>query len=422
MISTAHAEPAEGEAFSTSGDTVDIVVVGAGILGLTTARRLQRESPDARILVLEKEAEVARHQTAHNSGVVHAGVYYRPGSLKALLCRQGAQQLREYCVDRGIQYQECGKLIIAVRERELPELEAVYHRGTANGVPGLRRIASHEITEIEPHATGIAAIHSPATAIVDFPAVCRSLKAEITAAGGAVITGAEVTGFRHLGTAVEVSTTHARVGGVRCGQVIVAAGLQSDRLATLAGDAPAPRIVPFRGIYYRLHHDRTQLVKGLIYPVPDPRYPFLGIHLTRTVGGEVLVGPNAVLALDRAGYGRRLSARWRDVAAIASWPGAWSMARQHWKTGGIEMARSMSKRLFVREAGRYVPALTASDVQPAGDGIRAQAVGRAGNLLDDFVITQVRRVVNIRNAPSPAATSSFAIADYVVDHLRDVSG
>lgn len=312
-------------------------------------------------------------------------------------------------------------MIIAVRERELRELDAVYRRGTANGVPGLRRVAGHEISEIEPHATGIAAIHSPETAIVDFPAVCRSLMAEVTAAGGAVITGAEVTSFRHLGENVELATTHPGLGTVRCGQVVVAAGLQSDRLAALAGDEAAPRIIPFRGMYYRLRSDRTQLVKGLIYPVPDPRYPFLGIHLSRTVRAEVLVGPNAVLALSRTGYGRRLSARWRDVASIATWPGSWSMARRNWKTGGIEMVRSMSKWLFVREASMYVPALSSTDVQPAGDGIRAQAVGRAGNLLDDFVITRVRRVVNIRNAPSPAATSSFAIADYIVEHLRDLS-
>lgn len=228
-------------------DGVDIVVVGAGILGLTTARRLQQDRPKARILVLEKETTVARHQTGHNSGVVHAGVYYRPGSLKAQLCRQGAQHLQAYCVDHSIPYQECGKLIIAVRERELPELAAVYRRGTANGVPGLRWVSGREIAKIEPHATGIAAIHSPTTAIVDFPAVCRSLSAEISAAGGAVITGAEVAGFRQLRSDVEVQTTHPGLETVRCSQVVVAAGLQSDRLAALAGDEAAPRIIPSGG-------------------------------------------------------------------------------------------------------------------------------------------------------------------------------
>lgn len=390
-----------------------IGVVGGGIVGLAVARRLLEQLPGSTVTVLEKEDVVGSHQTGHNSGVVHAGVYYPPGSLKARLCTAGRAQMQAYCLDRGLTYDECGKLVVALMDSERDRLTEISRRAAANGVPGVRTVDGAEISELEPHAVGVAALHSPHTAIVDFSAVARSYAADVMAAGGEVRTGVEVVGAAERPDGVTVATT---AGEIAVDQLVVCAGLYADRVAELFGDDPDPRIVPFRGEYHRLRPEARHLVRGLIYPVPDPRYPFLGIHLTRRYDGEVLVGPNAVLALAREGY-RRRDVRLRDVRDAVAWPGFRRMARQHWRTGLVEYGHSLSKRAFVRQAQRYVPALRPADVVPAAAGVRAQAVSRAGELADDFVLNHRGRVLHVRNAPSPAATSSLAIAEYVVSAL-----
>lgn len=390
-----------------------IGVVGGGIVGLAVARRLLEQLPGSTVTVLEKEDVVGSHQTGHNSGVVHAGVYYPPGSLKARLCTAGRAQMQAYCRDRRLTYDECGKLVVALMDSERDRLTEISRRAVANGVPGVRTVDGAEISELEPHAVGVAALHSPHTAIVDFSAVARSFAADVMAAGGKVRTGVEVVGAAERPDGVTVATT---AGEIAVDQLVVCAGLYADRVAELFGDDPDPRIVPFRGEYHRLRPEARHLVRGLIYPVPDPRYPFLGIHLTRRYDGEVLVGPNAVLALAREGY-RRRDVRLRDVRDAVAWPGFRRMARQHWRTGLVEYGHSLSKRAFVRQAQRYVPALRPADVVPAAAGVRAQAVSRAGELADDFVLNHRGRVLHVRNAPSPAATSSLAIAEYVVSAL-----
>jgi L-2-hydroxyglutarate oxidase LhgO len=390
-----------------------IGVVGGGIVGLAVARRLLEQLPGSTVTVLEKEAVVGSHQTGHNSGVVHAGLYYPPGSLKARLCTAGRAQMQAYCRDRGLPHDECGKLVVALMDSERDRLAEIFRRAVANGVPSVRMVDGAEISELEPHAVGVAALYSPHTAIVDFSAVARSYAADVVAAGGEVRTGVEVVGAAERPDGVTVATT---AGEVAVDQLVVCAGLYADRVAELFGDDPNPRIVPFRGEYHRLRPEARHLVRGLIYPVPDPRYPFLGIHLTRRYDGEVLVGPNAVLALAREGY-RRRDVRLRDVRDTVAWPGFRRMARQHWRTGLVEYGHSLSKRAFVRQAQRYVPALRPADVVPAAAGVRAQAVSRAGELADDFVLNHRGRVLHVRNAPSPAATSSLAIAEYVVSAL-----
>lgn len=392
---------------------VQVGVVGAGILGLATARRLALTRPDVRVTVLDKEDRVAAHQTGRNSGVAHAGLYYAPGSLKATLCRRGVGLLKEYCEDRGLPYEECGKVVVARDASELAALDEIERRATANGVPGLRRLTGGALREIEPHAAGVAALHSPTTAIADFRAVARALAADVAAAGGEVRLGFEVVRLGRAGDRVRVGSPGEELVFDR---LVVCAGLQSDRVARLAGDAPAPAIVPFRGEYYRLVPSRTDLVRGLIYPVPDPRYPFLGVHFTRRVDGGVDVGPNAVLALAREGY------RWRDVRPsdlweTLRWPGFRRLARAHWRTGAKELYGSAVKRAFVAEARGFVPDLTPADVVAAPAGVRAQAVDADGSLVDDFRIGRVGPVTTVRNAPSPAATSSLAIAEYLVDRL-----
>ena len=390
-----------------------VVVVGGGILGLATARLLAREKPDAEVLVLEKEPQLALHQTARNSGVVHAGIYYAPGSLKARLCRRGVALLRAYCAERGVPCETCGKLVVALGPEELPRLEQLAERAHANGVPGLRRLDAAQLRELEPHAAGIAALHSPETAITDFRAVALALAGELLARGGVVRTGAEVvrvqSGGARGGAVVELADGEA----LRADRAIVCAGLYADRLARRSGEDPAPRIVPFRGEYWELVPERRTLVNGLIYPVPDPALPFLGVHLTRTIDGRVLIGPNAVLALAREGY-RRGMLRPRDLAETLAWPGTRQLMRGHWRAGAAELRRSLSKRTFVAEARRYVPALTTGDAVRASAGVRAQAVDRDGALVDDFRIGGDARVTWVRNAPSPAATSSLAIAEEIV--------
>jgi L-2-hydroxyglutarate oxidase LhgO len=401
----------------------DVVVIGAGILGLATARELMARRPGLSVTVLEKEDGPARHQTGRNSGVVHAGLYYTPGSLKARLCTEGRVKLHEFCQEHGVTYDECGKLVVALDESERAGLAEIHRRAVANGVPDVELREGPALREVEPHVAGIEAVWSPRTAIVDFPGVCRALLAEVEAGGGTLRTGVEVVGITERAGAVELtlitgaSEGGGRAGGagretLRAGALVICAGLHGDRLARLAGGADTPRIVPFRGEYYALAPEQRHLVNGLVYPVPDPRYPFLGIHLTKHVDGDVLVGPNAVLALAREGY------RWRDVKgkdlwATLSYKGFWQLARGNWRSGAGEMYRSLSRRAFVAEAQRYVPALRPSDVTRARAGVRAQALGPDGALVDDFVIEQSGRVLAVRNAPSPAATSSLAIAAHV---------
>jgi (S)-2-hydroxyglutarate dehydrogenase len=367
-----------------------------------------------RLTVLEREDEVGFHQTGHNSGVIHAGIYYAPGSLKARLCVQGARDMYEYCEQRGIEAKRCGKLIVATRHEELPGLDELERRGKANEVPGLRRVGSEEIVEIEPHARGIAALHSPATGVVDFREVARALAADVRAAGGEVRVGYDV---RRVGAGEKgVRLADARGDEVAARQAIFCAGPWADRLALQAGAEDDPRIVPFRGAYLRLRPERAGLVKSLIYPVPDPSLPFLGVHLSRQVDGEVTIGPTALLAAARDPR-RKLSAA--DLGATLAWPGSWKLVRRWWRNGLTEVGHALSKRALVRAAQRYVPELTLDDVQPGHFGIRAQALGRDGRLIDDFVFNQTGRVLHVRNAPSPGATASLAIAREIADKLEE---
>lgn len=397
----------------------DIVVVGAGIVGLATAEALVRRRPDLRVTVLEKEAGIARHQTSHNSGVVHSGIYYRPGTLRARLCVAGVRAMRAFCQEHGVAYQQVGKVVVATDPAELPRLDTLFERGTANGVESLSLISSDEIREIEPHAAGIKAIHSPTTAIIDFPGVAARLRDLVEDGGGEVRTDVTVEGIRATGAAVTLSTS---AGPIEAGAVITCGGLHADRLARAAGaDVSDVRIVPFRGEYYMLKEARRDLVKGLIYPVPDPALPFLGVHLTRTVSGEVEAGPNAVFAFAREGY-QQLDVRLGDLADAVTFPGLWRMAGRFWKTGAYELYRSFSKTAFVAALQRLVPSLALDDVYRGGAGVRAQALGADGALFDDFVIRHSPRGLHLINAPSPAATASLAIGEHMVDQAVGAFG
>lgn len=391
-----------------------IGVVGAGILGLAVARRLTELVPDVELTVIDKERECAAHQTGHNSGVMHAGVYYPPGSLKATLCRRGIDMLKSFCDGSGIDYDECGKVIVARRESELPRLDEIERRARANGVPGLRRLTSSELAEVEPHASGVGALHSPSTAIVDFKAVAQALAVELQRTGVSLRLGFHVSAIERHGGEIRL---RARDGeALAFDRIVLCAGLQSDRLARLAGDGPDPVIVPFRGEYHRLRPSRSHLVRGLIYPVPDPAFPFLGVHFTRRIDGTVDIGPNAVLALAREGY-RRRDVSLADVRDIVAAPGFRRLARRHWRVGLSEVHGSLSRRAFVAEAQTFVPELRPSDVVAAPAGVRAQAIDPDGSLVDDFRITDADGIIVVRNAPSPAATSSLAIAEYIAPQV-----
>jgi L-2-hydroxyglutarate oxidase LhgO len=390
---------------------VRVVIVGGGILGLATARLVATEVPAADVRVLEKESGIAQHQTGHNSGVVHAGLYYAPGSLKARLCVRGVAQLRAFCARHGIAYDECGKLVVAVDEREMGRFDALEGRARENGVPGLRRLEGAELRAVEPHVAGIAALHSPSTAVVDFGAVARALADDARAAGASVEAGVEVGRVVPDGREVKLELIDG--SAVRADRAIVCAGLHADRLARASRQPPEPRIMPFRGEYWQLLPERRDLVRGLIYPVPDPALPFLGIHLTRTIDGSVLIGPNAILAFAREGY-RRTAFAGRDVWDALAWPGAPRLFRRYWRVGLAEVHRTVSKRAFIDEARRYVPELQAGDTIPAHAGVRAQAVDRDGSLVDDFRFGTDGPVLWVRNAPSPGATSSLAIAEEIV--------
>ncbi|MGN9785906.1 L-2-hydroxyglutarate oxidase [Nonomuraea sp. ZG12] len=386
--------------------TEKIGIVGAGIVGLAVARELA-VTRGAEVTVLDKEDRVGAHQTGHNSGVVHAGIYYPPGSLKARLCREGVALLKAYCAQHALPYDEVGKLVVASTPAERPLLAALAERARANGVPDLAELDGLGLREIEPHAVGVGAIHSPRTAITDFPAVARRLALDLEELGGSVRLEHAVHGIRETAGGVEVVAGRRRFGFDR---LVVCAGLGTDAVARMAGMPGDVRIVPFRGEYYALEGNARELVRGLIYPVPDPRYPFLGVHLTRHIDGEVLVGPNAVLATAYEGY------RWRNFSnfpAIVRWPGTLRMARRHWRTGVKEVYGSLVKGAFLKAARRYVPELTAADLRRAEGGVRAQAVARDGGLVDDFAVDVHGSVVLVRNAPSPAATSSLAIARHI---------
>lgn len=388
------------------------VVIGAGIVGLATAYELTRQYPHATVTVLEKERRVAAHQTGHNSGVIHAGVYYAPGSLKARLCRAGSRSMIEFCERNDIRVDVCGKLIVATAAEEVPRLRALSDRARANDL-AVQILDPGRAREIEPNVSCVQALHVPSTAIVDFGQVSRRLATLVQEANGVIRLGARVTGVRSEPDATVVATT---IGAFRADYLVNCGGLHSDRIARLAGVRPPARIIGFRGEYYELRPDRRQLVRGLIYPVPDPTFPFLGVHLTKMIDGSVHAGPNAVLALSREGYswGR---IRPRDLGEALAYRGLWRLARKHLGYGLTEVRRSLSKRLFVESLARLVPSLTTDDVIPAGAGVRAQAVAPDGSLVDDFLVVPAARQVHVLNAPSPAATSSLEIAKHVVAQL-----
>jgi L-2-hydroxyglutarate oxidase LhgO len=393
----------------------DLAVIGAGILGLAVARELQLRSPEARVVVVERERFVATHQTSHNSGVIHAGLYYRPGSLKAALCRHGAEALYEYCEQHAIPARRCGKLVIARTEHELPALGALERTARENGVPGIARVSPDQIREIEPEAAGCAGLLSPSTGVVDFALVARTIATEVQARGGTVMTGCEVRGARQRSRRIEL--VHSR-GHLPARFAVFCGGAWSDRLARACGARLDLRIVPFRGAYLHLARARDALVRGLIYPVPDPRLPFLGVHLSRHVDDRVTIGPTALPVLSRTAY-RLRETRLRDAAEMLWWPGSWRMARRWWRTGLHEIANAASRRRLVEEARGYVPALKLEDIEQGSEaGVRAQAVARNGTLLDDFVIARTERALHVCNAPSPAATAALALAGHIADQVE----
>lgn len=391
----------------------DVIVIGGGIIGLATARAILGRSPHTRLLLLEKEPKLAAHQTGRNSGVIHSGIYYRPGSLKARLCVEGGRRLMQFCEERGIATRRVGKVIVAAEERELPALNALEERGRANGVAGLTRIGPDRLRELEPNASGIAALHLPQVAVVDFVQVATAMARDIEQAGGVIQTATCVNRIARAEGRWHLDTTRQGCAGaflINCG------GLHSDRLGRLAGEGASVRIIPFRGEYCRLRPERASLVNGLIYPVPDPALPFLGVHFTKMLDGSVHVGPNAVLATAREGY-RRGDVSLRDCAELLLYPGFWKMSLRFWRAGLSEWMRSVSRRAFLRAAQRLVPALRADDLRESPSGVRAQAVDRQGALLDDFAMRSSPHALHVYHAPSPAATASLAIADRLVSDL-----
>jgi L-2-hydroxyglutarate oxidase len=395
-------------------DVYDVAVVGAGILGLATARELLLRHPSLRLVIFDKENHVAAHQTGHNSGVLHAGLYYQPGSLKAQLCRTGKALMEQYAEERGIAVMRCGKLVIASDRDELPALDELQRRGEANGVPDLQMLGPSGLRDVEPHATGLRALWSPSTAIIDYEAVAAEMAEDVQKSGGELRLGAEVIGIvRSSGHLVLTS------GGctIMSRNVVTCAGLQADQVARMTGGDAQEAMIPFRGSYYTLSPSTRDLVRGLIYPVPDPQFPFLGIHLTRRVDGEVLAGPNAVLAYRREGY-RRRDFRMDDVRAVLAYGGFRRLARRHWRAGLAETWRDWDKWAFTRAVQRFVPELKTSDLRRGPAGVRAQAVDPDGSLVDDFRLGSDKNVLNVRNAPSPAATASLAIARTLADQAE----
>jgi L-2-hydroxyglutarate oxidase LhgO len=396
----------------------DVVIVGGGIVGLAVALEITKRFPRLRLLLLEKEARVGQHQSGHNSGVIHSGVYYKPGSQKARLCVEGARAMIEFCRAHDIPHQVCGKVIVATYPEEFPRLEELRRRGEANGLTGLQLIGPEQLREIEPHASGLRALVVPSTGITDYAAVCEKYAELIHAQGGTILTSTTVTGLRNLTSEVVVETSGASFSTT---YLINCAGLFSDRIAGMAGGKPDVIIVPFRGEYYDLIPQRSSLVRALIYPVPDPQFPFLGVHFTRRVSGTVDAGPNAVLAFRREGY-ERTDFSLRDLASSLAFPGFWRMAAQHWRSGLDEFHRSFSKPAFVRALQRLLPELRAEDLIPGGSGVRAQALRRDGTLVDDFQFVPSGKMLHVLNVPSPAATASLVIGRTIVNTAADGLG
>ncbi len=394
----------------------DYVVIGGGIVGLSTARALLERQPGARLVVLEKEEGWARHQTGHNSGVIHSGIYYKPGSYKARFCREGARALVEFCRERGVEHEICGKVIVATETNELPLLDNLYERGLENGLE-VEKIGPEELDEIEPHATGLAAIRVPSTGIVDFTKVAEAFADLVEEKGGELRAGAEVESISETGRAVAVRT---RKGAFRARTLVNCAGLHSDRVARLCGVETGTKIVPFRGEYYELRPERRYLVKNLIYPVPNPNFPFLGVHFTRSIEGMVEAGPNAVLGLAREGY-KKTDFDLGDFVEELTYPALWRLAKKNWRTGVGEIHRSFSKKAFVRGLKRLVPEVEEEDVVPIAAGVRAQAIRKDGALVDDFLIAEGRNSVHVLNAPSPAATASIPIGEEIARRIAGAS-
>jgi L-2-hydroxyglutarate oxidase LhgO len=389
----------------------DIAVIGGGIIGLATAMRISQEFPGRKTVVLEKEPEIAQHQTGHNSGVIHAGIYYAPGSQKANFCATGSAMLRRFADERGIRYEDCGKVIIATNEAERPRLEDVFRRGTANGVAGLEVIGKERLRELEPHTAGVGAVLSPGTGIIDYLQVSQAYADVMKENGGDLLTGTKVVSITRDDGGLRLETTR---GEVSARGIINCAGLYADRVAGLMGVNVGVRIIPFRGEYLSLRPERAHLVKGLIYPVPDPRLVFLGVHFTKRINGTVEAGPNAVLALAKEGYGKT-SFNLPEMLGTLTFPGFWLMSLKYWKVGLYEQYRSMVKSAFVRSLQTLVPEITADDLYSPGSGVRAQAVDRRGRLLQDFNIAETEGAIHVLNAPSPGASSSLAISRYIVD-------
>ena len=392
----------------------DIAVIGGGVIGLATAMRLVQEHPRYSVAVLEKESQIARHQTGHNSGVIHAGIYYSPGSRKANFCASGAKLLRRFCDEHDIPYEMCGKVIVAVRDSQVARLEELYRRGEANGAQGLELIGRERLRELEPHAAGVRAVHSPNTGIIDYTKVSQAYAREVQESGGELHTDTAVLGISPANGGLRL---HTAKGDLPARHVINCGGLHADRVARMMGADTGVRIIPFRGEYFSIRPERADLVNGLIYPVPDPSLPFLGVHFSRRISGEVEAGPNAVLAFAREGY-RKTDASLRDMADAMGFMGFWRMSKAHWVTGLKEQYRSLNKRAFVRSLQTLVPEIRSEDLHEPGAGIRAQAVDRRGNLLQDFSIAESPNAIHVLNAPSPGATASLSISRHIVDLAR----
>ena len=396
----------------------DIAIIGGGIVGLASAMELLNRRPSFKLVVLEKEDRIAQHQTGHNSGVIHSGIYYAPGSFKARLCVAGKERLIRFCDEHGIPYELCGKVIVATDEEELPRLENLHRRGLENGVPGLEMIGPERLREIEPCSVGIKALYSPTTGIVDYTQVAHAYADDVLAKGGEMLTRHEVTGIEQRDGRYQLET---RSGTVEARYVVSCAGLHADRVARMTGAPRTPKIVPFRGDYYVLRPEKRDMVKGMIYPVPDPRFPFLGVHFTRRMDGEVWLGPNAVLAFAREGY-ERLHVNPRDLLETLTYRGFGMMAWKFWRTGLDEMYRDFSKAAFLAALRRYMPQLRSEDMVFGPSGVRAQALGFDGSLVDDFVVNHKGHTLHVRNAPSPAATSSLAIGELIADTTEAAFG
>ena len=396
----------------------DVAIIGGGIIGLSTAMHLMQRFPRLRVAVLEKESELATHQTGHNSGVIHSGIYYRPGSHKANFCVAGVQKLIRFCDENEIEYERCGKVIVATDQSELDRLDTLYERGVANGVEGLEIIDPERLREIEPHAAGIRALWAPGTGIADYTKVAQVYATKFSHAGGDLFTEAPVQRITRDGDSLALETLK---GTVQARHIINCAGLYADRVASMIEDRVDVRIIPFRGEYYTLRPESQHLVSGLIYPVPDPRFPFLGVHYTRNINGSVEAGPNAVLAFSREGY-RKQDVNLGETLQTLSYPGFWKMSAKHWRTGLSETRRSYSKGIFLRDLQRLLPEIQEEDLAPGGSGVRAQAVAGNGALLDDFNIIRGREAVHVLNAPSPGATSSLAIGEHIVELASEAFG